>query len=206
MPQTPQDILAASLTVVLVACLAGILWFIFMRPGIKAKQTAALLSQRMGLEPVSAAALDQEFCLGGVSWALGVAGAAGQWHGLRVGILLQPVRSKRVSPYTWAIVALPPGNTTSVSLQRGAPVAGATPTEFTGTMADTFRAYGPITEVQRVFKPELQAKLLAFRGRLFGVYCNNAFTWLMWEGIESDSTVFEQALGLAAEIAQSRAS
>ncbi len=100
MPQTPQDILAASLTVVLVACLAGSLWFIFMRPGIKAKQTAALLSQRMGLVPVSAVALDQEFCLGGVSWALGIAGAAGQWHGLRVGILLQPVRSKRVSSYT----------------------------------------------------------------------------------------------------------
>ena len=69
-----------------------------------------------------------------------------------------------------------------MSLQRGAPLIGSTPTSFKGTMADTFRTYGPMSEIQRVFKPELQTKLLAFQGLLLGVYCNNAFTWLMWGG------------------------
>ena len=204
MPQSPQDILAASITVLLVAGTLMVLWFVLVRPGIKARSQVEALSQSIGLTAVSPAAFDQEFCMGGVGFAVGIACAAGKYHGRRAGILLQPARSKYVGQYTLAIVTGPLARESALSLQRGqAGFSRGSPT-FKGTMAGTFAAYGPPSELDRVFNPSIQAQLCNFARQLLGVYCNKSFTWLTWEGIEDDPTVCDQALRLATEIAQIR--
>jgi hypothetical protein len=177
-----------------------------MRPGAKARQRAADLGRKLGLLPVSSGAFDQEFRLGMMSWALGMACVAGQWRGMRAGIFLQPMRSRRVCPYTCTVIAVPHARAVALSLQRGLPLFGAMPTPFSGIMASAFTAYGPALEISRVFNPNVQARLFGFPRQLLGAYCNENSTWLTWDGIEIDSTVCEQALEIAAELAKFRSS
>jgi hypothetical protein len=183
-----------------------LLWYKTMRPGFMARRRAADLGRKLGLLPVSAGTLGQEFGLGAMGWALGIACVAGQWKGVRAGIFLQPMRSRRVCPYTCAVMAVPYARAVALSLQRGQPLFGATPTPFFGVMASAFTAYGPAPEIGRVFNSNVQARLCSFPRQLTGAHCNESSTWLMWEGIETDSTVCDQALEIAAEIAKVRAS
>jgi hypothetical protein len=204
MPTNPRDTLAALLTFGLVAATFVLLWFKIVHPGIRARQRVAALAHQMGLATLSPLAFDNEFCLAGVSLALGVACAAGQRHGLRVGILFQPARSRRVNRYSLAIVAWPGPFRSAISLGRGSPLFGSTPTPFDGPMVSSFTAYGPALEVNRVFSPRVQALLGSFPRCLESVSCNRNFTWLTWQGIEADPGVCDQALQLAAEIARVR--
>jgi hypothetical protein len=206
MPTSPKDVLAASLSAVLIACVLVLLWYKTMRPGFKARRRAADLGRKLGLLPVSSGALGQEFCLGQMSWALGVACVAGQRRGMRAGIFIQPMRSRRACPYTGTVIAGPHARGIAVSLQRGQPLFGETPTTFSGIMASAFTAYGPALEISRVFHPNIQARLHSFPRQLLGAHCNESSTWIMWEGIEADSTVCDQALEIAAEIAKFRSS
>jgi hypothetical protein len=157
----------------------------------------------MGLSPVSPAEFNRDFGFG-VGGALGMACAAGQWNGLRVGILLQAARSKYVGPYTCAIIAWPDPRAATLSLLRPAPAFGLTPTPFTGPLAGAFVAAGPAPEIQRVFSPGVQAALGGFPRQLIQAGCDQRVAWLMWQGAETDPGVVGGAFQLAVELARVR--
>jgi hypothetical protein len=161
MPVAPREILAALFALVLVGFVLGLLWFALAQPGRKARELAANLSHRLGLNPVSAGAFAGQlgFAAGG---AIGMAYAAGQWNGLRAGILLQAARSKYVGRYTCAIIAWPDARAATLALQRTRATFWSAPTPLVGPMAGAFTANGPAPEIQRVFPPQVQAMLLDF--------------------------------------------